>query len=139
MRKKILLSIVLIIGGINGCSIFQSNEGLIILNVSFSQKGFTLKVIPKDTSNIKVEVTGEGLNSPINLSLTATEPSSIIKVPQGKKQVKATALNNTGKVLATDSESVDVIANATNTVRVKLQAVPDTGHSHHACEAAACA
>jgi hypothetical protein len=126
MIKKALICSLILLNGMSGCAIFQSRNGILSLAVSFPQKAFSLKVIPKDTSKIKVEVTGEGLTSAIDLNLSITSPESTITVPSGKKQVKATALNDAGKTLATASESINIIANTNNTVRVKLQPVQDS-------------
>lgn len=123
MKKKPLLYSLILMSGIYSCSVFNSGDGYLRLGVAFPQKSFTLKFIPEDTANIRVEVSGEGLSSALSLSLTRNEPSRTVKVPGGKKQVKATAFNQAGKVLATGSNSVDVIVDTNNRVEVTLEPV----------------
>ncbi|GIW22239.1 MAG: hypothetical protein KatS3mg068_1246 [Candidatus Sericytochromatia bacterium] len=120
IRKKIL---ALIFGiPLISCSILDNNYGFMRASVKFPERAFNIKVIPDNTSVILVKVVGEGLNEPILFELDRNNTSKLLKnVPEGNKDVNASAFDEEGNVIAKGQNSVNVIAQQLNTVEVELK------------------
>lgn len=122
MTKKTILAFLCGIPLIS-CSIFgNSDYGFVRASVKFPDRSFNIKVIPNNTDTILVKVSGEGLTEPILFELTRENTSKLLKnVPQGDKQVNASAIDPNGNIIAKGQNSVNVIAQQLNTVEVELK------------------
>jgi len=130
MNKKTILAFMFGIPLIS-CSIFGNNNyGFMRASVKFPDRSFNIKVIPDNTSIILVKVAGEGLTEPILFELNRNNTSKLLRnVPEGNKEVNASAFDDNGHVIAKGQNSVNVIAQQLNTVEVELKINPSPSPS----------
>jgi hypothetical protein len=122
MNKKLMLSLLFALPLIS-CSIFGGdNYSFLRASVKFPYRSFNIKVIPDNTNFILVKVAGEGLTEPILFELNRENTSKLLKnIPQGYKQVNASAIDEDGNIIAKGQNSVNVILHKLNTVEVELK------------------
>lgn len=109
-----------------------TQTGSVHLAVLWPQSGFQIQSIPKETSQIEVRISGEGLSATRTESLKRSEgaQSLTLSLPVGKKRVQVSARSAGGDILAESvQDSVLIQANATTRLdmdlkEVELQATP---------------
>jgi hypothetical protein len=127
MKKNLILTAFLGLNllGLLNCApanLGSNNYGYLNASVKFPDKKFSLKTIPESTENILVTISGEGYPQRSALPLFTRENPSLLllDVPEGQKVISAFARNKGGQVIATGSNTVNVIARKFNTVTVVL-------------------
>lgn len=113
---------------LSACSLplAQTGSGSIKLAVAWPQPAFRIHAIPDQTAELQISVSGEGLSSSLDTTLTRDAISRVVQlqVPVGNKQVQVRAFDANGTLLAEDRQTVVIQANQTSRLSMELQLVP---------------
>lgn len=111
--------------------ISQSTSGSVKFKVQLpkAQQGFKIKVIPAATRAFSIQISGAGMDSARQDTLTfdssGTASYKADKLPPGPKTVSVAALDAAGSELASGSTNVEIVPGQTATAELELKAAPE--------------
>jgi cell division septum initiation protein DivIVA len=123
MNKKII-SILSLISLVSCSNINTNKSGVIKLGFTFPEKsGFSIKAIPNNTESFQINISGEGLGTPIEKKITKDNSEKVLiqEIPSGNKTVIVKALDNSGKLLAQAEEKIEIKAGEVNKLTMELK------------------
>jgi|GEM_PF-4431335 len=121
---SLAVCLLLLFLGCSGSPSKLGGGGSLIVSCNFPES-IKAKVIPENTFSILIQVSGVGLPSPLQATLTGEQREhTFTNIPAGEKQVFAQALSLSGVVLASGNTSVIVPSGQTATANVTLEVVP---------------
>ncbi|MEQ8171588.1 MAG: hypothetical protein ABRQ38_22050 [Candidatus Eremiobacterota bacterium] len=114
-------------GGDNNSSVINpvtvSDKGSIEITVPWPEKGKEIEsqLIPSGVIKIEIIITGQGLSSPLVVSLNNGENTTTIPdIPAGEKQIEFKGLDDSGNILCHRITSINVVANQINSLSAIL-------------------
>ncbi|MEK7434413.1 MAG: hypothetical protein AABZ74_14880 [Cyanobacteriota bacterium] len=126
MKKSLLITFLLLnIILLTSCILGINNTGSygsLLTSVKFPDQKFSLKFIPDNTNSINIKIEGVGINTPIQFNLTRNERRVLKDVPTGEKNIKASAVDINGNIVAQGKNNINIIADKINTVEITLEA-----------------
>lgn len=112
----------------------SSNTGSLALKINWPQYSAKSKYIPSNTSKIDISITGEGLNSASNYSITYGQNNiTLTGIPVGNKTADIAAKNANDDILAHRKVSFNIEGGKTTTTTIDLGVtVTDSGFTPQA-------
>lgn len=107
---------------IASCNIVNQNnkdEGLLIIDVKFTEKTFGIKMLPSEIEKINIEIYGECLKNKIELTTSYKEPKVFINIIHGRKHILVKGIYS-NRIVAYGESSVFVYQYVKNRVEVNL-------------------
>ena len=130
MRRTlgILLAVVLVFT-LASCSndVAPLGEGTLVINIGGGQEKGVQPAISMNTASYALTVTNSLDTNVIETTLHSNTHSVDYKLPAGAYVVKLDAMNSSGDVIGTGSESVTVVPGETNTVTVTVREASGNG------------